>query len=374
MFLLLFFSLSISVPYVCLNYCFFVQQATKSPEGLLLGNILEDFVSQRFGQKSYEHGVCSSKKNAINNFNKESQCFVLLLETRACTQSIKLLRAEAFILFGSSLNPSQDVKLLEKIKIESYSERTKVFRLYSTCTIEEKALILARQNKRQNKALENLNRPLTHALLMWGASYLFDKLDHFHGSETPDSGAPFEQSIMEGVIREFSSILSSKVGKENEGKLCLLLEAKYAQGTYSTDSTLFGEEHVKLSDEDSPNIFWTKLFGGKNPMWKYCSDTRQRSRKRVQYFQNSEETAKIGNGGNIKKRKKASDDVNDPPVDNDETKASGIPEDMLAGIDWRQIPRESQKSLHAVLKPEMAELGKVLHLSVSDFFHLRNLL
>ncbi|CAH2038609.1 unnamed protein product [Thlaspi arvense] len=377
-------------------------EATHSPGGLLLANILEDFVCQRFGQDSYEHWVSHGKKSAINNFNKESQCFVLLLEIRACSQSIKLLRADALIIFGSSLNPSQDVKLIEKIKIESHSERTKIFRLYSICTVEEKSLVLARQNRR----LENLNRPLTHALLMWGASYLFNKLDHFHGSETRDSGVLFEQSIKDGVIHEFSSILSSDAGEENEGKLCLLLEPKHAQGTYSTDSTLFGEKHVKLSDEDSPNIFWTKLLGGKKPMWKYCSDNPQRIRKRVRYLEGPEETAQIGSGGNIKKRMKTSDDVTG---DNDERKASGkdnmgalespnvtrhdssrksasgtndtlsgsdafglysmgghisgIPEDMLAGIDWRQIPRESQRSLHAVLKPEMAKLCQVLHLS-----------
>ncbi|XP_020866604.1 helicase protein MOM1 isoform X2 [Arabidopsis lyrata subsp. lyrata] len=365
-------------------------QAAQTPEGLLLGNILEDFVGHRFGPKSYEHGIYSSKKNAINNFNKESQCCVLLLETRACSQTIKLLRAEVFILFGSSLNPSHDVKHLEKIKIESCSERTKIFRLYSVCTVEEKALILARQNKRHHKAVENLSRSLTHALLMWGASYLFDRLDHFHSSETPHSGASFEQSIMDGVIHEFSSILSSKGEEENEVKLCLLLEAKHAQGTYSSDSTLFGEDHIKLLAEDShsPNIFWTKLLGGKNPMWKYPSDTPQRNRKRVQYFEGSEESPKIGDGGNAKKRKKASDDVTDPPVDDDERKASGkdhidgtldgndtyglysmgghisgIPEGMLAGHDWRKIPGESQRRLHAVLKLKMAKLCQVLHLS-----------
>jgi hypothetical protein len=407
-------SFSLYVPHVCLNYSFYFQQATQTPEGLLLGNILEDFVGQRFGPKSYEHGIYSSKKNsAINNFNKESQCCVLLLETRACSQTIKLLRADAFILFGSSLNPSHDVKHVEKIKIESCSERTKIFRLYSVCTVEEKALILARQNKRQNKAVENLNRSLTHALLMWGASYLFDKLDHFHSSETPDSGVSFEQSIMDGVIHEFSSILSSKGGEENEVKLCLLLEAKHAQGTYSSDSTLFGEDHIKLSDEESPNIFWSKLLGGKNPMWKYPSDTPQRNRKRVQYFEGSEASPKTGDGGNAKKRKKASDDVTDPrvtdpPVDDDERKASGkdhmgalespkvitlqssckssgtdgtldgndafglysmgshisgIPEDMLASQDWGKIPDESQRRLHTVLKPKMAKLCQVLHLS-----------
>lgn len=271
---------------------------------------------QRFGQNSYEHAVCLSKKNAINNFNKESQCFILLLEIRACSQSIKLLRTEAFIVFGSSVNPSHDVKFLEKLKIESCSERTKIFRLYSVFTVEEKALILARQNK----PLENLNRPLTHALLMWGASYLFDRLEHFHGSGTPGSGVPFEQSIKDAVIHEFSSILSSNAGEENEGKLCLLLEAKHAQGIYSTAATLFGEEHAKLSDEISPNMFWSKLLGGKNPMWKYCSDTRQRSRKRVQHLQDYEETTKVGNGGKLKKKKKASDDVT---VDNAERKATG---------------------------------------------------
>ncbi|KAJ0237810.1 Helicase protein MOM1 [Hirschfeldia incana] len=370
-------------------------QAKQSTEGLQLGHILEDFVSQRFGPNSYEHGVSLSKKNAINNFNKESQCFILLLEIRACSQSIKLLRTEALILFGSSLNPSHDVKLLEKIKIESCSERTKIFRLYSVFTVEEKALILARQKK----PLENLNRPLTHALLMWGASYLFDKLEHFHGSGTAGSGVPIEHSIEDAVIDEFSSILSSNVGEENEAKLCLLLEANHAQGIYSTNATLFGEEHVKLSDEISPSMFWSKLLGGKNPMWKYYSDTPQRSRKRARPLQGYEETTKVGNGGNLKKKKNASDDVT---VDNAEIKASGkdhmgylesskvatlkssrgsasgtndsltgndatslyslgghisgIPEDMLAGIDWRNNPHESQRSLYAVLKPNMAKL------------------
>lgn len=48
---------------------------------------------------------------------------------------------------------------------------------------------------------------------------------------------------------------------------------------------------------------------------------------------------------------------------------SGIPEDMLAGIDWRQNPHESQRSLYAVLKPNMAKLCP----SVSCFLHLGNL-
>lgn len=47
---------------------------------------------------------------------------------------------------------------------------------------------------------------------------------------------------------------------------------------------------------------------------------------------------------------------------------SGIPEDMLAAIDCRQTPAESQKTLHAVLKPQMSKLCQILHLSVSGFF------
>ncbi|KAL0732473.1 hypothetical protein Bca4012_008682 [Brassica carinata] len=378
-------------------------QSTQSPEGLLLANILDDFVGQRFGQNSYEHGVCHSTKNAINNFNKESECFILLLETRACSQSIKLLRAEALILFRSSLNTSHDVKLLEKIKIETYSERTKIFRLYSIFTVEEKALILARQKN----SLDNLSRPLTHALLMWGASYLFGKLDQFHGSQTSDPGVPVERSIRGDVIREFSSILSSSVREGNVGKLCLLSEAKHVQGTYSIDSTLFGEKYVELSDEVSPNIFWAKLLDGKNPVWKYHSDTSQRSRKRVRHLQVSEETAKLDDGKHTKKKKKASDDVTvvydvrkasgkdhmgdleSPKVRTVQSSGgsasgtnaalngkdaiglysvgghiSGIPEDMLAAIDCRQTPGKSQKKLHTVLKPQMAKLCQVLHLSI----------
>jgi hypothetical protein len=52
---------------------------------------------------------------------------------------------------------------------------------------------------------------------------------------------------------------------------------------------------------------------------------------------------------------------------------SGIPEDMLASQDWGKIPDESQRRLHTVLKPKMAKLCQVLHLSVSGLFHLHNL-
>ncbi|KAF2589200.1 hypothetical protein F2Q70_00041987 [Brassica cretica] len=351
-------------------------QATQSGEGLMLANILDDFVSQRFGQNSYEHGDSHSKKNAINNFNKESECFILLLEKRACSQSIKLLRAEALILFRSSWNSSHDVKLLEKIKIESYSEKTKIFRLYSTCTVEEKALILARQKK----SLDNLNRPLTHALLMWGASCLFDKLDHFHGSQTPDSGVPLEQSIRGDVIREFSSILSSSVGEGNVGKLCLLLEAKHAQGTYSTESTLFGEKYVELSDEVSPNIFWTKLLGGKNPVWTYYSDTSQRSRKRVRHLQGSEETAKLDDGKNTKKKKKASDDV---AVVYDERKASGKDhigfqekgEECMAekrGSHYSSVTKDVEKTISDIKKKCSKSLHKLVQTLEEEKMDLMN--
>ncbi|XP_010521747.1 PREDICTED: helicase protein MOM1-like isoform X2 [Tarenaya hassleriana] len=376
----------------------------------LIGGLLEEFMLERFGESSYvciDRNVLASKnQSSIDRFNKESERFVLLLETRVCTNGIKLSSAEAFILFNSSWNPLHDLRFIQRIKIES--ESTKIFRLYSSCTVEEKALLLARQNK---PIVEKPSPLIIHALLMWGASYLFEKLDCFHSNQTTESGVLFGQSIIEGAIDEILSILSPKGGSKKKSKRYLILEAKHVQGTYSTDSTLFGEEKVKLSDEKRPNIFWTKLLNERNPMWRYCSVSSQRNRKRVSYLEDSEPSNGVRNGRVSKKQKRAAGESFDPPAFIEEEKASEkdrkgalgshrsasgtddilhvndalelyslegniseIPEDMLTGNDARKGLCESQKNLHAALNPDMAKLCQVLHLSADVMIVVENFL
>ncbi|XP_010557343.1 PREDICTED: helicase protein MOM1-like [Tarenaya hassleriana] len=369
----------------------------------LAGDLLDLFMRQRFGEPSFgriDHNVSPSKKRcSMNKFNKESERFVLLLETRACSNTVKLSSVEAFILFDSSWNPVQDLRFIEKIKIESQSERTKIFRLYTSCTVEEKALLLARQNKH---VAENPSRLVIHALLMWGSSYLFDKLEHFHSNQTSESGVLFERSIVEGVIDEILSVLYPRSGDKKKDKRYLILEAKYVKGIYHTDSALFGEEKVKLSDEDSPNIFWSKLLNQRSPTWRYCSVSQQRIRKRASYFEDSETSDRVANVRVAEKCKKAAAYIFDPPARHEEENAFGlkhvssagalesprsassidnmlhvndavgfyssggniseIPED-IAGNDGGKGLYEAQKGLHAALKLEMAKLFQVLHLS-----------
>lgn len=77
-----------------------------------MGDILDDFIRQRFGADSYERvdgGVIPSKKqSALNKFNNEKNRFIFLLETRACLSSIRLSEVGTVIIFGSDWSPMND--------------------------------------------------------------------------------------------------------------------------------------------------------------------------------------------------------------------------------------------------------------------------
>lgn len=252
---------------------------------------MDDFVRQRFGPDSYErvdgNVVPSKKQAALNNFNKEIGRFVFLLETRACLSSIKLSSVDTVIIFHSDWNPVNDLRALQKITLDSKFEQIKVFRLYSSCTVEEKVLILAKQDKVPDVGYMQTMRPGTsHSLLMWGASYLFNRLDEFHGGNilVSRSSNLFEQSLLKDVAQEFLTILT-QTGEDNYTIKCnIILKVKQNQGTYSTTSPLFGESKIERMEQGPAHVFWTKLLEGKHPCWKYSSGSSQRIRKRVQYF------------------------------------------------------------------------------------------
>ncbi|KAK8645589.1 hypothetical protein V6N13_119413 [Hibiscus sabdariffa] len=372
----------------------------------MMGDILDDFLRQRFGIDSYErfsNGVTPSKKqSALNRFNNESERFVFLLETRACLPSIKLSAVGTVIIFGSDWSPSNDLRALQRINIDSQFEQIKVFRLYSPFTVEEKLLMLSKQDKAIDSNVENISPSISHMLLKWGASYLFSQLENFHDISTPDASTLSQKSHLKDVIQEFFTILLH-TGIDDTSKLSLILRAKQKQGMhrtdiYRTEMPLFGEQKIQVMNEDSAHTFWTKLLEGKCPRWKYSTNTSQRNRKRIQYFDELQNRPQAETAEITKRRKKFVSDGNDHPSQKtvlqegklaagdregrSVTSASGCDKiqatssslheannisktPALKMVEWesRRKQRDSQKNLHVLLRPQIAELCEILHLT-----------
>ncbi|XWS28986.1 hypothetical protein CRYUN_Cryun25bG0118000 [Craigia yunnanensis] len=379
----------------------------------LMGDILDDFLRQRFGAHSYERidgGVIPSKKqSALNKFNNEKERFVFLLETRACLPSIKLSAVGTVIIFGSDWSPMNDLRALQKITLDSSFEQIKIFRLYSSFTVEEKILMLSKQDKTLDSNIENITASSSHMLLKWGASYLFSQLDKFHGIPTLDASTLSEQSHLKDVIQEFFIILHQTGIDNDKSKLSLILQAKQNQGMCRTEMPLFGEQKIQPINEDPPHIFWTKLLEGKSPRWKYSSCSSQRNRKRVQYFDDLQKKPEAESAEVVKRRKKVVSDGNDNPSPKaglQEGKMASVDREVSSGtstyglpplsrstasgsdkihatsnslylanniskipalnmVEWesRRKQRDSQKNLHVLLRPQIAKLCEVLHLS-----------
>ncbi|KAK3226957.1 hypothetical protein Dsin_006819 [Dipteronia sinensis] len=357
-----------------------------------LGDILDDFIRLRFGQDSYERidgNVRSKEKqDALNNFNKDSERFVFLLESRACLPSITLSSIDTVIIFNSDWIPVNDTKALQKITLDPQFEKIKIFRLYSSCTVEEKVLILAKQDKTPDGYLQNSRPNTSHLLLMWGALHLFNRLDEFHGGNTSASSANnfFGPSFWKDVVQEFIAILTQTGEDNDKSKFNIILEVKQNLGTYSTDFQLFGESEIEVMDEGLAPIFWKKLLEGKHPRWKYSSGSSQRSRKRVQHDDLQKKLDAEDNEVVKKHRKVANNSVhpsslkpgvNGKIASRDKKGTSGIPahnETTYLNHDSTtpclvnnilEVPKElcdSQESFYLLLKPEMAKLCEVLKL------------
>lgn len=266
---------------------------------------------QRFGSDScerYEGNVHpSEKQDALNRFNdKTCGRFVFLLEDRAGLSSIKLSSVDTVIIYGSDWNPVNDIRALQKITLDSQFDQIKVFRLYSSYTVEEKVLILSKQEKILDSKLQNISRNTSHVLLMWGASHQFETLDKFHCSNDSPSIADIssDDSHLKDVLQDFSSILTLSDRDIGSGNPSIILNVKQIGGAYSTDSLLLGEQQSQLMDEAQPHIFWTNLLEGKQPQWKYSTGSSQRVRKRVKLFDDMPKDQQNEVGEMVKKRKK----------------------------------------------------------------------
>ncbi|XP_042468682.1 uncharacterized protein LOC122051558 isoform X1 [Zingiber officinale] len=240
-----------------------------------IGDILDDFLRQRFGAESYERvdqGLIMSKRLAVlNKFNdRTSGRFVFLIENRACLPSIKVSSVDAIIIYDSDWNPLNDLRSLQKLTIESQNDQILVLRLYSSFTVEEKLLVLAKQNMLRDNKIENVNPNVCHSLLSWGASYLFHKLDEFHQPDYSDKSTEDspDKMLLINDVKELLSYVPDYASCE----CSIIVKAQQSGPSYSGNIILVGEKGGASSLVNDPPRFWSNLLDGRYPEWRYVSD------------------------------------------------------------------------------------------------------
>ncbi|KAK4255115.1 hypothetical protein QN277_008152 [Acacia crassicarpa] len=349
-----------------------------------IGDILDDLIRQRFGPDSYERidkGVMNSKKqSALKMFNnKDHGRFVFLLEANACHPSIKLSSVDTIIIFDSDWNPLNDIRSLQKLTLDSQLEQIKIFRLYSSFTVEERALVLAKQDRPLDSKLD-ISWSTIHTLLMWGASSLFDDLKAFHDAENDilrlNSLSGHRQSSLKQALHEFSSILKQN-GEDNDTRDCsFLLKVKQNGLKYHPNFSLLGEWKFKSLDSEPCHLFWTKVLEGKCPRWKYSSVSSQRSRKRVQLFDGSGNRPDLEDGEVVKKHARLINNADDQPYSKrDGEKLSAGNKEGNSGesmerpqgniVEFLKARKlcDEQRSLHLSLKSEIPKLCEILNVT-----------
>ncbi|KAF7805613.1 helicase protein MOM1-like isoform X1 [Senna tora] len=338
-----------------------------------IGDILDDFMRQRFGPDSYErvdkYVVHSKKQNALKMFNnKDHGRFVFLLETNACLPSIKLSSVDTIIIFDSDWNPLNDIRSLQRITLDSKLERIKIFRLYSSFTVEERALILAKQDKPLDSNLQNISWSISHMLLMWGASWLFDDLKAFHDSNTDGlsmNSFPSHIFLLQ-AIEDFSSVLKQDNEENDTRDYSILQKVQQNGATYRTHFSLHGEWKLGSQDEGPSHLFWTNVLEGKNPRWKYSGGSSQRSRKRVQLFDGSGNRTDFETEETMKKRTKVINNVDQPSSKSEVGKLFTENKERPRGndVEYEKVRKlhDEQRSLHFSLKSEIVKLCEGLRL------------
>ncbi|CAN6458269.1 unnamed protein product [Victoria cruziana] len=275
-----------------------------------IGDILDDYLRQRFGENSYERvdsGLAVSKKQlALNMFNdKGKERFIFLLENRACTPSIKLLSVDAVIIFGSDWSPSNDLKALQKVNIDFQTEQLPVFRLYIPHTLEEKIVGFYTEEVILDNKVDNLSPNVLHMLLMWGSSYLFKKFDELQDPKVQHSGSifPDNERLLEGTFRDVVSLLPPVTNVQCMPKDSAISKMKPKVSFLSRPTLFSGESRPCFSDGDHPHIYWNKLLEGRVDV-RSLTGLIGRPRRKVHCFVQSP-TKLAENEDHTRKQKKA---------------------------------------------------------------------
>ncbi|CAN6458271.1 unnamed protein product [Victoria cruziana] len=357
-----------------------------------IGDILDDYLRQRFGENSYERvdsGLAVSKKQlALNMFNdKGKERFIFLLENRACTPSIKLLSVDAVIIFGSDWSPSNDLKALQKVNIDFQTEQLPVFRLYIPHTLEEKIVGFYTEEVILDNKVDNLSPNVLHMLLMWGSSYLFKKFDELQDPKVQHSGSifPDNERLLEGTFRDVVSLLPPVTNVQCMPKDSAISKMKPKVSFLSRPTLFSGESRPCFSDGDHPHIYWNKLLEGRVDV-RSLTGLIGRPRRKVHCFVQSP-TKLAENEDHTRKQKKAAG------VSNVTSSSPGLQAEDMSGGEFTTrletgptpvIPSKdnvletssmnmvesedgkdsgtTQQLLHDLLKPELLKLCTTLQL------------
>ncbi|KAL9244340.1 hypothetical protein vseg_018127 [Gypsophila vaccaria] len=324
--------------------------------------LLDDLLTWRFGKDSFEHvavGSQPSKKHAaLNKFNTESDRSFLLLETRACLPSVKLSLVDSIIILNSDWNPLNDLRALHKIMIDSKLKPIKIFRFYCYCTVEEKALIMAKNGTILDTTVP-INTSTKQTLLIWGSSHLFSRLEEFHRAKVPNyiDNVALESSLVTNVFEEIVSLVKND---RNNGPSKHISAARLDGRCYLKNTFLFGEQKNQLEEGVSPHTFWSKLLEGKQPQWKYISVSSERNRKQVRYSDDLPSDTETDEP--VKKRKDSSPlhTGQNPDKKKDRNKKhQGRPDTRLLAQDDRRDLHE-QMDPFKMLKPTVLRLCETL--------------
>lgn len=378
-----------------------------------MGDILDDFVRQRFGFESYERverGLLVPKKQtALNMFNDKTKGrFIFLIDSRACVPSIKLSSVDAIIIYCSDWNPTNDLRVLQRISIESQSECVPIFRLYSSCTVEEKTLILAKHDHILDSNVQNVMPIVSHSLLSWGASFLFNRLEEFQKHDYSSKDSEDDGLFMNNVFLEFAAKLSTNVEASTKMENAVISRAQQSGSFYSRDIAVISErEGISAVDGDLPKFwtFWSNLLGGRSPHWQYISEPVQRNRRKIQNMEDQMRIPAEETDEAIMKRRKIGEIMDSSPKilpvkDNDavlpENSTASSSHETSVDDTWQElgIPtvtvinssyalcayatffyntlhfvgaeslQGTQKGLHTQLKPELSKLYELLELPV----------
>ncbi|CAO2824280.1 unnamed protein product [Amaranthus hypochondriacus] len=287
-----------------------VIQDIQSMDSKLMSNnlqhFLDDLICEKVGEECYVNIYrefdSPKKRAAVNLFNdKDSGKLVMLIEKGSCQPNIKLFSVDCVILFNSDWRPTHDLKSLQKMSIQSNGDSLKVFRLYSSNSVEEKALILAKEGNSLESNVSNFSHSITHLLLLWGVFSLFSKLDALHSdcSSIKNLSCLCEDKLATEVTNEFSAILSCE--DDDMISYSRISKVPGSKDDISEIVVLHGEEDEPTRDNDIPPwAIWSNLLEGRKPMWKLLPGSSERLRRRgelmaspVQCFESNDKGAKM---------------------------------------------------------------------------------
>ncbi|KAK9755594.1 hypothetical protein RND81_01G037200 [Saponaria officinalis] len=272
------------------------QSNPSKSEVVQLRHLLDDTIRRRFGEESYVHMYREFdrlKKRAVCDiFNdKKTGRFVMLMEKCSSHSYIKLSSVDFVILFNSDWCPINDLKFLQKMSIQSTGDHLNVLRLYSSNTLEEKVLTLAKEGSPLESSMTNFSYNISHTLLLWGSSFLFNKLDDFHGHCTSIANLNHltEDKLLLDVFDELLKLSACQYGKEHN--FSLISKVPEGNGGYPASISMHGEQDAPAMDGDIPPCaIWSSLLEERYPQWILLPKSSKKIRRRGEFSVRNELT------------------------------------------------------------------------------------